>query len=198
MRHEDLTRNHIIERWVYANAAARTSATGFVTGDIGKIAYQTDTGQYWRLITTTPTWQIIDSGLGTMFTPADPTGTTSTSAVAMGLGSVCAWTPKRGNKMLVTFCGSITNSAASAGAKVQIKYGTGTPPSNGGSGGVPVTPQQTLQGNASTAGLKVPFSITALVNPLGSTEQHWFDIFLAAVSTGTASVTDITFTLTEL
>ncbi len=198
MRHEDLTRNHIIERWVYANAAARTSATGFTTGDVGKIAYQTDTGQYWRLITTTPTWQIIDSGLGAMFTPANPTGTTSTSGVAMGLGAVVKWTPSRQNKMLVTFSGSISNSAASAGAKVKILYGTGTPPPNGGIGGSTTGNSPTVGNNASTAGLKVPFAVSAVISPLSFTEQHWFDLLLTAITSGTATVTDITATITEL
>ena len=63
MRHQDLVLNHILESWVYANATARTTAGGFVTGDIGRISYQTDTGQYWRLTATTPTWQLITTGL---------------------------------------------------------------------------------------------------------------------------------------
>jgi hypothetical protein len=48
---------NLAETWTYATAAARTGATGFVAGDVGKIAYQTDDGTYWRLIATTPTWQ---------------------------------------------------------------------------------------------------------------------------------------------
>jgi hypothetical protein len=43
--------------WFYANAAARTGATGFVNGDLGKIAYQDGSpGTYWKLTSTTPTW----------------------------------------------------------------------------------------------------------------------------------------------
>jgi hypothetical protein len=43
--------------WFYATAAARTGATGFVAGDIGKIAYQDGSpGSYWKLTATTPTW----------------------------------------------------------------------------------------------------------------------------------------------
>ena len=48
--------------WTYPNAAARTGATGFVASDIGKIAYQSDNGTYWRLTATTPAW-ISDSSL---------------------------------------------------------------------------------------------------------------------------------------
>lgn len=43
-------------RWTYANAAARTSATGFVSTDLGQLAFQTSDMTYWRLLTTTPTW----------------------------------------------------------------------------------------------------------------------------------------------
>jgi hypothetical protein len=57
--HSNQTYNHPIENWVYANAAARTGATGFVTADVGKVAYQTDSGDYYRLTATTPTWQLI-------------------------------------------------------------------------------------------------------------------------------------------
>lgn len=56
MLHSVLTKIHVIENWTYANAAARTGATGFVSGDIGKVAYQQDDGSYWRLTATTPTW----------------------------------------------------------------------------------------------------------------------------------------------
>jgi hypothetical protein len=54
--HSALTKVHRLENWVYANAAARLAATGLVSGDVGKVAYQTDTASYWRLTATTPTW----------------------------------------------------------------------------------------------------------------------------------------------
>jgi hypothetical protein len=62
MIHPLSTYNHILENWVYASAAARTGATGFLAGDVGKIAYQSDLGQYWRLTATTPTWALVDKG----------------------------------------------------------------------------------------------------------------------------------------
>jgi hypothetical protein len=75
MRHQDLTLNHRLESWVYANAAARTGATGFVAGDVGRIAYQTDTGEYWRLTATTPTWaKAGGSGFGITDGSEAPTG----------------------------------------------------------------------------------------------------------------------------
>ena len=62
MLHRNATLNHKIENYTYATAAARVAATGFVTGDLGKIAYQTDDGSYWRLTATTPTWVAITVG----------------------------------------------------------------------------------------------------------------------------------------
>jgi type II secretory pathway pseudopilin PulG len=54
-------------RWTYANAAARTAASGFVATDIGQLALQNDIPPllptYWRLQTTAPpTWAQDTSG----------------------------------------------------------------------------------------------------------------------------------------
>lgn len=44
-------------RWTYPDAAARMAATGMTTSDLGQLAYQSDTQTYWRLLSTTPTWE---------------------------------------------------------------------------------------------------------------------------------------------
>jgi type II secretory pathway pseudopilin PulG len=49
-------------RWDYPDAAARTGATGFVTTDLGQLAYQRDNQRYYRLQTTAPTWTQDDTG----------------------------------------------------------------------------------------------------------------------------------------
>lgn len=54
---------HIPYNWSYANAAARTGATGFIASDVGKLARQTDNNTLWILTATTPTWvQIGNTG----------------------------------------------------------------------------------------------------------------------------------------
>ncbi len=65
--HAQQTANHRLESWVYADATARAAATGFVTGDVGRVAYQSDTGSYWRLTDDDPVaWeQVGGSGGGT-------------------------------------------------------------------------------------------------------------------------------------
>lgn len=52
-----LGERHGIHNWEYANAGARTGATGFIPTDVGKWAKQTDNGTYWELIDDSPvTW----------------------------------------------------------------------------------------------------------------------------------------------
>ena len=48
---------HIIHQFEYADAAARTGATGLVAADIGKVAKQTDDLSWWVLSETTPVWK---------------------------------------------------------------------------------------------------------------------------------------------
>lgn len=42
--------------WTFADATARTSATGFVSADVGSWAVQLSDGTVWELTATTPTW----------------------------------------------------------------------------------------------------------------------------------------------
>jgi Tfp pilus assembly protein PilX len=44
----------VAPRWVYSNAAARTSASGLTVDDIGGFAFQSDTKVYWRLTGVSP------------------------------------------------------------------------------------------------------------------------------------------------
>jgi hypothetical protein len=47
---------HKAHNWEYANATARNAATGFVAGDLKKLALQLDDSTLWVLTATTPTW----------------------------------------------------------------------------------------------------------------------------------------------
>ena len=197
MRHEDLTKNHILERWVYANAAARTGASGFVTGDVGKIAYQTDTGQYWRLLTVAPTWAEISPHTFAQFTPGNPAGTSSLSGVHMGLGSTITFTPVKSGKVMLMITGSIANNTASDGAKVQARFGTGAAPANG------AAPTGTASGNQPTltvadAAGKIPFCVCVILSGLTLGTAYWFDLLLTAITAGTATITDLTADVVEL
>lgn len=61
-RHAALGDRHAAHNWEYANAAARTAATDFTSGDVGKLARQLDDNTLWMLTATTPTWVAIGSG----------------------------------------------------------------------------------------------------------------------------------------
>lgn len=60
--HKDLTSIHRIYNWSYTDESDRTSATGFVAGDVGKIAKQLDNNTLWQLTATDPVWKQVDSG----------------------------------------------------------------------------------------------------------------------------------------
>jgi hypothetical protein len=55
---------HVCYQFVYANAAARAAATGFVASQVGKLARQLDDNSLWMLTATTPTWVQISNGTG--------------------------------------------------------------------------------------------------------------------------------------
>lgn len=61
--HKDLLAAEVHQpfSYEYANAAARTGATGFVAADVYKWAIQTDDDTVWMLLDTVPTWKQIDS-----------------------------------------------------------------------------------------------------------------------------------------
>jgi len=62
--HADLTGSniHIPYTWSYADATEREAASGFVAGDVGKLALQQDNNTLWLLTATTPAWLQITPG----------------------------------------------------------------------------------------------------------------------------------------
>jgi hypothetical protein len=64
-RHSELTAIHIPYNWSYADATTREAATGFVAGDVGKLARQLDDNSLWMLIDDSPvTWIAVGAGSG--------------------------------------------------------------------------------------------------------------------------------------
>ncbi len=54
---------HIPHQWRYADQTAREAATGFVAGDVGKLAYQEDDDTLWILTAVAPTWVSVGGAL---------------------------------------------------------------------------------------------------------------------------------------
>ncbi len=132
----------------------------------------------------------------TQSTPANPTGTGDTTGVMMGLGG--SLTPIVTGRILITVSGTIFNATAIAdGAKVQLRTGTGVAPANGdaltgtAAGGL----QQYI---AATVAEKAPFSVTAIVSGLTLNVARWIDVSLAAVTGGTATITDLSLSALEV
>jgi len=207
MRHQDLTLNHRLETWVYANAAARMSATGFVSGDIGRIAFQTDTGQYWRLTATAPTWQAASPSLVLAYASLHATGTTppgiSGSTVKMlGLGSA-AWgsaviTPTATGKLFAVVSGTVYNTVASQPTGLQLRYGTGTPPVNGAaSAGNNLALTQNYLHSASV-GDKKGFSTNGVLTALLVGTAYWFDLAFFSTASGGVAIENVTTDVVEL
>lgn len=74
VNHEDLTTNHVPHTDTYANQAARLAASGFVSGDVGKLYVQSDGRRpLYRLTATTPAWDaLVPTGKNVVF--VDPKG----------------------------------------------------------------------------------------------------------------------------
>lgn len=133
--------------------------------------------------------------------PANPTGTTSTTGVMAGLAG--AITPRVTGRVLITISGDLTNSAEDAGASVVIRYGTGTAPTNGSAlTGTVVGNLSRGSVTASSTGVGatffIPFTCHAIVSGLTVGTAIWIDLAQAAVTTGTASISDLSITVFEL
>ena len=128
--------------------------------------------------------------------PGNPTGTSSTTAVMMGLA--VAYTPKVTGTALVIINGTIANASAIAdGGKVQIYYGTGTAPANAASLTGTAAGAQVSYVAATTAEVS-PFSLSATITGLSSGTPVWVDVSLAAITGGTAALTNLSVSVVEV
>ena len=128
-------------------------------------------------------------------TSATPAGTTSATAVMMGLAA--ALTPGASSQVLALAMGQMQNSTLNDGVTVALYYGTGTAPSNGAA----VT--GTLVGIAQSfteavTGLSSGFTVGGTITGLTPTTAYWFDLAVLAVTGGTASVTGVTLMAQEV
>ena len=132
------------------------------------------------------------SGAIVQTSPADPTGTADAVGKMMGLAS--SITPVSSGRVHLTITGTIKNASGIAdGANVQLRTGTGAAPANGDalSG---TTAGGLVKYVAPTTACKVPFTVCAIVSGLSLGVARWIDLGLAAVTGGTAEVTDLSVT----
>jgi len=134
----------------------------------------------------------------TSFSPSNPTGTTSTTGLMMGLSSgATKITPTSSGKYLITVTGMIGNSTLADGASVQLRYGSGNGPANAAAlTGTTVGVLKNMI--ASTAAGKQGFALTGLVTGLTVGTGYYIDVGLKAVTGGTATIYDLDVTAIEL
>lgn len=113
------------------------------------------------------------------FTPANPSSTTSTTLVMMGIGSTCSYTPVKSGKVMITLTGYMQIATAVQTCQVGGRYGTGTAPTNG----TAVT--GTRWGAVGDPSLRPPsvggptvVSFTSLITGLVPSTTYWFDLAL--------------------
>lgn len=124
--------------------------------------------------------------------PTDPTGTTSLTGVMMGCA--VAFTPKLTGRIRVLVSGVGNNNTASDGGTLFIQYGTGTAPINA------AAPTGTRTGNQPifvSGTNKSSFTAVGFVLGLIPGTAYWFDVELAALTGGTASLTKLQFEIEE-
>lgn len=129
-------------------------------------------------------------------TQVGPTGTTSASAVMVGMAT--SITPTTTGRVIIISSGQMANSALSGGVTVDLRYGTGAAPANGAAAtGTVVGTSQTI--SALLAGLKSGFSIAGVISGLSLNVPIWIDLSQMRLGgLGTSAVTGVTTTALEV
>lgn len=180
---------------IIADAAWNTSTSGNIATVVNAVP-----GQVYEFSYDGTKWYSTSFGsTGAIYngTPGNPTGTTSLTAVMMGLGGAAAITPVKTGRIAFTISGQMANNTNNDGATVQLRYGTGTAPINGAA----VTGTQAGNSQSFTAAAannSSGFSISPIVTGLTLGTPVWFDLGLQAATGGTASVTGITISAHEI
>ncbi len=131
-------------------------------------------------------------------TPADPTGTTNTSGLMMGLaGSI---TPVRSGKILINIdaeLGVATANTAGQINQVRIRYGTGSAPANAAALTGTTVGRIAKLTNASTVS-RAGVAVTAVVTGLTVNTAYWIDVSLASGNAGVTSLYNVGISVVEL
>ncbi|MBB4257298.1 hypothetical protein [Bradyrhizobium sp. CIR3A] len=120
-------------------------------------------------------------------TPSNPSGTTSTTGVMMGLGSTCTITPTASGRVRFTIIGNVTNNNSPKNSVMRGRYGTGTAPS-GGAALTGTTFSTALTSTTTAAGSPASiFPLEGIVSGLSLGTPVWYDTSLATNDSGTTS-----------
>ena len=113
-------------------------------------------------------------------------------------GQVIIIIPKGSENFLVQVEGQMENSTAGDGAEAKLYYGTAPAPSNGAAATGTQKGQPAICDDMPTASKRFQFGITTVVSGLTVGTAYWFDLLLAAITGGTASLQNLEIVITEL
>jgi len=148
--------------------------------------------------TNDTTWFARKGALSVMFTPANPTTTTSNTYVMMGLGSTLVFTPSATGIVEFTIDGDVGNQSA-ASTYFLPAYGTGTAPTNGAAATGTTAGNTSVQYATSSSLITCPFSRTVIVTGLAVGTTYWFDMQVKSGTSGQhATINSLTATIREL
>lgn len=178
-----------------AGANPNWSSGGAGTGTVTQVIC--GTGLSGGTITASGTCALAFNGATLNGAPSDPSGTTSASAVMMGLGvTTCRIAPVNSTRLDVSVDGTAYNATAGATVGLTLRYGTGAGPANGAAAtGTAVGNSQILENGAGT-GLQLGFSRRAVLTGLTPGTTYWLDVSISA-GAGTSFVRGISCAATE-
>ena len=193
---QSLTNKTIIgsTNYVDANGLKTTGTPVYIAGSSAPSIGQ----RLVAISATAATWQTPQK-VSIQVTPVNPTTTTSTVGVMMGLGASASITPTFTGKLMIVISGDIDNDTNSRGSVVQIRTGTGTAPINGAAlTGTTCGGSVNFFQNNST--IRTPFSLNAIINGLILNTSVWIDISLTSIGAGTVTsrVRNISISVIEL
>lgn len=171
------------------------TASGLTAGSLTNIASLLTAGRGITLSGTSNATIAATAGGVYQAGPAAPTGTGSGSAVMMGLG--CSITPSYSSRFRVIVNGNQSNSIAGAASFVQIRYGTGTAPTNGAA--ATGTALGTVSAyNSPSAAYAAPFAPGGIVTGATPGVTYWFDLSVFQFGGGIATTASVTCSAFEL
>lgn len=136
----------------------------------------------------------------TSATPADQTGNATSTLKMNGLGAAadpCVITPTSTGRVVFTIAGDLTNSVILDGISFRLTEGTGAAPANAAA-----ATGQTLGALRSVAvpiaAQKQGFSVTGMQTGLALATAVWYDLQVANVTGGTASISNVTCVAHEI
>jgi len=133
-------------------------------------------------------------------TPSDPTGTSSTTGVMMGLGvggQGGQIKPKISGNVLIIISGDIKSDTSGDGGQVQIRYSSTYPAPANAAALTGTTCGGLVKALMSSSTNKYPFSVQCVASGLTVGTKYWIDLGAAAITGGTISIKDVSISAFE-